>query len=288
MKTNQEEVMLEHPTTLGEKIPNSWQSLHFSKNCTLENNTSYDATIFFVIKGSIYFSIENAENHRIGAQEMCVISSENSGKMKVEENTHIMMCSFQIESLVSEQNAINELMNQEGDQSGRFEKLPIKERIGGYLGELDLCLQEGLDSAYFQEIKRRELFLLLFFYYSKQSLAKFLQGILFEDIQFRGFIMKNYQRVKNVQDLAVLANYSTSGFIKRFHRCFNESPYKWMQRQKASQILFDIKGGTKSLQEIATLYNFSSYQHFANFCKVQFGFPPTRILDKYVVNESSN
>jgi len=184
---------------------------------------------------------------------------------------------------------IDELISYGKDKSNHFEKLPIKKRINDYLVQLDQCLQEGLDSVYFQELKRHELFLLLFFYYSKQSMAKFLHCILFEDIQFRGFIMKNYQRVKNVQDLAVLANYSTSGFIKRFHRCFNESPYKWMQRQKANQILFDIREGTKSLQEIATLYNFSSYQHFATFCKIQFGFPPTKISDRQsVVKSSSN
>jgi len=273
-----------HP---GSKIPKAWLSLHLPKDYTLENDTSHDASVFFVIKGSINLSVGNKENSLIGAQEMFIISQENLCKMKMEESTHIMMCSFRIESLVSDQNVIDELIHYGKVQSNRFERLPIKKGINDYLIQLDQCLQEGLESAYYLELKRRELFLLLFFYYSKHSLAKFLHCILFEDIQFRGFIMKNYQRVKNVQDLADLANYSASGFIKRFHRCFNESPYKWMQRQKANQILFDIKEGTKSLQEIATLYNFSSYQHFANFCKIQFGFPPTKIPDKYVV-ESSN
>jgi AraC-like DNA-binding protein len=286
MKTNQKGIILEHWHT-GMKVPNGWQSLHLPKDYTLENDTSYDASVFFVIKGCISLFIGNKKNSLIDAQEMFIISQENLCKMKMEESTHVMMCSFQIESLVSDQNIINELISYGKDESNHFEKLPIKKGISDYLIQLDQCMKEGLDSAYYLELKKRELFLLLFFYYSKQSLAKFLHCILFEDIQFRGFIMKNYYKVKNVQNLADLANYSASGFIKRFHRCFNESPYKWMQRQKANQILFDIKEGTKSLQEIAALYNFSSYQHFANFCKIQFGFPPTKIPDKYVV-ESSN
>jgi AraC-like DNA-binding protein len=60
-----------------------------------------------------------------------------------------------------------------------------------------------------------------------------------------------------------------------------------MQKQRANQILNDVTQGVKSLQEIATEYNFSSYQHFANFCKVQFGFPPTQIADKYVQNRAN-
>jgi AraC-like DNA-binding protein len=56
-----------------------------------------------------------------------------------------------------------------------------------------------------------------------------------------------------------------------------------MQRQKAKLILNDINEGAKSLQEIATEYKFSSYQHFANFCKIQFGFPPSELVNKYKV-----
>jgi AraC-like DNA-binding protein len=89
--------------------------------------------------------------------------------------------------------------------------------------------------------------------------------------------MNNYLNINNIQELAELANYSTSGFIKKFQRCFNEAPYGWIQKQKAKQIAIDIKQGAKSLQEIAGDYKFSSYQHFSSFCKKQFGFPPTEL-----------
>lgn len=95
--------------------------------------------------------------------------------------------------------------------------------------------------------------------------------------------MDNYLKVNNVQELAAMANYSTSGFIKKFQKYFDDSPYHWIQKQKAKQIYMEISRKVKSLQEIATEYNFSSYQHFASFCKIHFGLPPTEISDKYIM-----
>jgi AraC-like DNA-binding protein len=136
--------------------------------------------------------------------------------------------------------------------------------------------------TYFFELKRQEFFYLLFNYYQKQDLARFLHCILSKDIQFEKFVMTNYSNAKNVQELAKSANYSASGFIKKFQKCFNDSPYKWMQKQKAKQISIEINRGQKSLQEIASEYKFSSYQHFSVFCKTQLGSPPKEILSKKI------
>ncbi|MDR1372796.1 MAG: helix-turn-helix domain-containing protein [Dysgonamonadaceae bacterium] len=81
-------------------------------------------------------------------------------------------------------------------------------------------------------------------------------------------------------ELASLSNSSQSGFIKKFRSTFDESPYRWMQKQKAKLILNDMNKGQKSLQEIAIEYNFSSYQHFAKFCHRFFKMSPTAICGK--------
>ena len=145
---------------------------------------------------------------------------------------------------------------------------------------LDSYLKEGIYSTNLFELKRQELFYLFFYYYSKSDLVQFLDCVLSRDIQFKNLVVSNYLHTKDVQELAKLANYSTSGFIKKFQKCFNDSPYKWMQKQKAKQIAVEIYQGIKSLQEIANEYNFSSYQHFSVFCKTQLGAPPTAILEK--------
>ena len=74
-----------------------------------------------------------------------------------------------------------------------------------------------------------------------------------------------------------MANYSTSGFIKKFTRSFNESPYKWISHYKANRILYEINAERKPLKEIYTAYKFSSMPHFISFCKKQYGLTPGKI-----------
>ncbi|MDR0866624.1 MAG: AraC family transcriptional regulator [Candidatus Symbiothrix sp.] len=283
MKINKEKNLLEN-LTLESKFQNVWKSFDLPKGYCWEGNTSLETTIFFVTKGSIRFVISGLEACTIYSQEMFIIPVNCKYEVEALEQIHLVSCVFYVESLYSEQILIDELLDISPDNQDKVAKLPVKKTLKSYLTLLEQCIKDGLGSYYFLDLKRHELFLLLFAYYTKQDLARFLYSIISENIQFKGFILNNYQQVKNVKELAGLANYSTSGFIKKFRRYFNESPYKWMQKQKAEQILRDIKHGIKSLQEIATEYNFSSYQHFANFCKTQFGFPPTEIADKYTIS----
>jgi AraC-like DNA-binding protein len=259
---------------------NVWESFYFPKNHIVEKNVYHEALICFVIKGNIHILIDDLERYTIYSKEMFIIPGDFSYEIKILEQTYMMTCRIPIEALFSEQSLINELFPQNDSFHESFTKLPVKKTLLRYLSLLGICIKDGLQSDYFFELKRHEFFLLLPIYYKKQDLARFLYSIFSKNIQFKKFVMDNYLSVKNVPELAALANYSTSGFIKKFQKYFNESPYQWMQKQKAQQILKELRQGVKSLQEIANEYKFSSYQHFAGFCKTQLGFPPSKILEK--------
>jgi AraC-like DNA-binding protein len=234
--------------------------------------------IVFVTKGCVKVLVNELDTYIVNSREMFLIEEDSSYTIDVIKQTQVMTCLFQPEIFLSEQTLINELVPLCRNDEESFPLLPIKKAVFSYLLLLQTYIKDNVNSAYFYELKKQEMFMLLCFYYSKGELAQFLRFIISGNVQFKEFIMNNYRRVKNVQELAVLANYSKSGFIKRFRRCFNDSPYGWMQKQRAKQILIEIKQGVKSLQEIAVEYKFSSYQHFSNFCKKQFGLPPTKII----------
>ncbi|MDR0428175.1 MAG: AraC family transcriptional regulator [Dysgonamonadaceae bacterium] len=260
---------------------NMWECLDFPGNRGLKRKTSSEAIIFFVTEGCISLSINDLGNHIIHRQEMFLIPDNCSYAIKVSKPANLISCSFGVETLLSEQKMIDELIPLYNDDRSDLVKLPINNVINDCLFLLKQCMRDGLTSHYFFDLKKRELFLLLFTYYTKKDLARFLCNILSENVQFRGFVMDNFLNARNIQELADMANYSTSGFIKKFQRNFKESPYKWIQRQKAKLILSEINEDAKSLQEIASEYKFSSYQHFANFCKIHFGSPPTGLINKY-------
>ena len=245
--------------------------------------------IFFVMRGSVRIKMNNAEVYVVFSREMFMTRIDNSYDITMLEQTHLFVCYVPMEAWFIEQNRIDDLVPQDGNSvSNEFFKLPVKKVIVRYLSLLDVYLKENIYPASFFELKRQELFFLFFFYYQKNDLAQFLQYILSADVQFRKFVLNNYLFAKNVQELARFANYSASGFIKKFQKCFNESPYKWMQKQKAKHIFVEINQGVKSLKEIANEHNFLSYQHFSGFCKAQLGSTPTEILAKNKSKKMSN
>lgn len=261
-----------------EKIQDIWKSISLAeKACWIPEKQS-DPVVFFLLEGILQLTVNDADAYTVNQHEMFLLPDVIHCKIEALEQSYVMICSLSAEFLLSDKKLQEELIFE--NTAELLKKLPVSETILQFLLLLRRCVKEGLDSHYFFDLKRSELGLLLFVYYEERELAYFFGDVLSKDIRFKQFVLNNYLTVKNVQELAKLASYSTSGFIKKFQKVFNESPYKWMQQQKAERILIEINRGIKSLQEIANEYKFSSYQHFAGFCKSMFGFPPTEISRK--------
>ena len=256
-----------------------WENLIFPKGYCLTVKNSKVPAIFWIVQGCINLKINDIETHNVCSREMFIAHYDCLYEMTMLEQTRLLVCHVPMEIWYSEQKWIDLLISDNNQVFEGFFKLPVKKIIIQYLALLNTYLKEGIQSQFFFEIKRQELFLLLFYLYKKQDLVKFFNCFLTKDIQFKNFVINNFMNSRNVQELAKIANYSTSGFIKKFQKCFKESPYRWIQRQKANRLYYEINRGVKSLQELATDYGFSSYQHFSHFCKVQLGAPPSLIID---------
>jgi AraC-like DNA-binding protein len=262
------------------EIQNIWERISLPPNANWMNEKLSEPVIFFLMDGIVRLTIENVDIYTIDKGEMFLLPDATHCKIEALERSSLMLCSLSVEFLLSEKKLSEELILENSDEKEIIKKLPVSKTILHFLLLLCRCMEEGLVSYYFLDLKRNELHLLLFAYYKEKDLALFFRSVLSKDTQFKQFVLNNYLMVKNVQELAVLANYSTSGFIKKFQKVFDGSPYKWMQKQKAAKILIEINRGVMSLQEIANEYKFSSYQHFSGFCKAVFGFPPSEIYGK--------
>ena len=211
------------------KYQRIWESLILPKGYQVRNQFACDPAIFFVIDGSVCVKINGSEEaHTVLPQEMFMVQVDDSYEIVMIEQTHLIICHISMDALYKEQKWIEKLTSMDNSVSEGFFKLSSKKMIVRYLSLLESYLKEGIFSMSFFELKLQELFFLFFNYYSKEELAQFLHNILSKDIQFKNLVVSNYLNAKNVQELAKLANYSTSGFIKKFQKCFNDSPYKWM------------------------------------------------------------
>lgn len=233
----------------------------------------------FVRQGSVNLSINEFQNNEIYSGQFFLIPPSSTFRIEVKEDSDLIVIRFQVQVNLCENFSMTELYDYfEEGVTPEFKILSFTPEIDAYLKLLDIYLKDGINCIHFHEMKKDELFIVLRAYYPKEELAALFYPILNkEDLHFKNFVLEKSLCAKNVQELATMANYSTSGFIKRFSRSFNESPYRWMLQYKADHILHDIYSEDKTLKEIYTKYNFSSMSHFISFCKKQYGKTPGKI-----------
>lgn len=161
--------------------------------------------------------------------------------------------------------------------ANKLQILNVNQRIKAYLDAFIPCLKDGLKCVFFFELKMKELFFLLRAYNTKEDLADFFSPLLTDDMDFYNFVLNNYQSIKTVKELAFLADYSLTGFEKKFKKVFGMSAHQWMKNQLSSRLYHEISCSRKSFIEISDMFGFSSSAHLSNFCKTVFGATPSSI-----------
>ena len=254
---------------------------HFPKGKTISEGQVNLSRVYFILKGSFIFN-DNVYKKKIRKNSFFLIPPNFDFNAKPLEDVLCIVVNFHVQFNLCENFPMTELYDHyDDDVIPTFKPLLFCKQLSVYMTQLSTYLKDGVNCTHFQDIKRQELFFILRAYYQKEDLAVFFYPLLnSEDIYFKTFVMENCLYVKNIQDLAQMAKYSTSGFIKKFTRNFNESPYQWLMKYKSEHILHEIKLGEKNLKEISSQYNFSSMSHFINFCKKFYGETPGRIRKK--------
>lgn len=256
--------------------------LSFPKDEIIETPSSDFSRIYFLLGGALTFSSEEVYQKEIRKDEFFLVSPNCNFSFKVVESVYCIVVRFETQFNLCENFSMTQLYDYcDKDVKPLFTVLSFKERLSSYLKLLEQYLLDGVNCVHLQELKIQELFFVLRAYYPKEDLAAFFYVLLNkEDLHFKAFVMEKCLCAKNIQELSRMANYSTSGFIKKFTRNFHDSPYRWIMQYKANRILQDINQGEKSLRDICSEYNFSSMSHFISFCKKRYGDTPGRLRKK--------
>lgn len=237
-----------------------------------------DNYILFVRKGFFEFSLGHFYGQEIGEGKMLMVPIGYNISIKAKAVCSIMLMKIPLGQDLCDCFATQSLINEQGsNENQNLFFLEENYAVSYFLKGIEMYDKAGVNCKCLNEIKIKELFIILRMYYPRKDLWRFFYYHLNNDIQFSAIVIKNRNSVKNLEELAQLTNYSLSGFRKHFKRVFGESPYKWLTQQRAENIFHDIKQNRKSLKEIADEYNFSSMSHFHAFCKKEFGKTPKTI-----------
>ncbi len=168
-----------------------------------------------------------------------------------------------------------------------FPRIIANEQLRAFFTDLHRNRTEGMDCIHYHEIKRKELFILLRAYYTKQELFEFFFPIIGLDNNFREFIYQNYKKASDVRELAELAHMTVRSFQRRFKNEFFCTPREWLIARCAEAVLHDLRTTDKDLLSIATENGFTSMSHFSTFCKQRLGMTPTKLRKQRTQNQTA-
>lgn len=231
-------------------------------------------SILFVMEGNLEVFC-NGDSLPLSAGNMIFFQKGSMYKIHSPEKSSIVVALFENTIQSCEKMALAQLYSCV-DVCGinNIYTLEIKYSLRLFLELLVIYLEDGANCVHFHEIKLKELFWILRFYYTKKEQATFFHALLGHNYEFKRLVLENYRKTRTIKELAGICGFSLSSFKRHFIKEFGEPAGQWLQKQTNSIIKFQLADGDKSIGEIADELNFSSLPQFCRYCKKICGYSP--------------
>lgn len=230
--------------------------------------------LLFILEGELNVSCNEFRNHLCVAGDMLFVSRESNLSAEAYTETTYLLLSFNNQTQLLEQLELGDL-KEYANERNIFNKLDVRPPLHGVLDSLLFYKKNKISSQLLDEAKQKEIFLVLKTFYTKQELSRFLKPILNQEMDFKAFVIKHHMGAKNVEELAQICNLSVRSLTRKFKVYFDDSPYRWMLKQKSHHVKEMLVDKKIPMQHIIKEYGFSSPAHFTTYCKKHFGMTPS-------------
>ena len=235
--------------------------------------------IVFVLKGTLRLTIQNNLRVNVSNGHMIFLPANHKMRYKASTGSVILILRMKDDVQLCHTYNLNRLKNNlvKIDKPVKFETMEINPYLNRFAqGLVDTC-NDGLKCRFFFKAKITEAFIILRAYYSEEQLFLFFYSYFTSDAEFAEFIRANHMNYPTVNEFASALDMTPQQFSRRFMLVFGETPYGWMQREKAHLIYGEICRSDRSVREIAEEYGFMIQPNFNRFCKKTFGMSPREI-----------
>ena len=236
--------------------------------------------IFFLMSGDVELSCDfHTCNFKKGIVWFVPMSSDC--KIYAKSDIKLILNYFNNPIDFCEKTALESLL-EFSDQKSLTPILKMNNPLKKFLLSMIYYMNEGAYCKHFHEIKQKELFYLLRYFYTKKELAGLFAPIISNNLNFKNKVLANYLRASSVKELAQICNYSLSSFSRTFKLNFRENPYIWLQNQKVKHIIGRLSDKNISFGQIIDEFHFSSPSHFTIFCKKHLNSTPSQFRKQHV------
>jgi len=236
--------------------------------------------LFFLVSGhlDLYY---DSQIYKLRKDSICFIPMSSDFKIYASTDALIIMNYFNKPIDLCEKTALENLSLLLDQKSHTF-MLRINKPLKKFLTGLLFYMNEGIYCKHFHEIKQKELFYILRYFYTKKEIASLFAPIISNNIDFKNIVLANYLNASSVKELAQICNYSLSSFNRIFKKNFQENPYLWLQNQKIKYIVGRLSDKNIPLGQIIDEFRFSSPSHFTIFCKKHLNLTPSQFRKQHI------
>ena len=236
--------------------------------------------VIAILKGSLLIEYDDFKGTDFSEGEMVFLPSYSTSHIEALEDSRVVMGTFDMPNETCMSRSMEMLFDIRSKMEYRFRSISIKPPMQHYLDLLIMYIESGVQCAHLHEVKEKELYLVLRWFYSNEEFVRFFYPIIGKSLDFRTQVMKNYNKVKDMGELAIELGMSRSSFDSKFKKVFGMPPKKWVLKRKARSIKYFMTKPNVTISDIIRKYDFESFTHFNRFCKQQFGIPPSEMIKK--------
>lgn len=234
--------------------------------------------IIFIISGTCTISCNEFPPKEFKGGEMILIPKAASVKVTALSDGRSIAFKFDTIANGCDRFALQSI--EEYCENVRYNFAPtlIRKPLDDFLTQLVYYLDNGMSCVHLHEIKEKEFFLIIRTFYTPEEQADFFHPIIGKSLDFRQFILKNYEKTPSVEDLVKLSKYGRSSFFAKFKKEFGMSVKVWILNQKSKQVLLRLSDPNTTVKSIMNEFDFDSYEQSNRFCKKHYHNTPSALL----------
>ena len=254
--------------------------------CTINAGTTYviepDDTnrMLFLRVGRFSISSVESTDYLVKASHMVFCSRSYIYTIEALEDCEILVARFVSANVTVEGETYRTIAADVSKVAYRFAAVMLNDVLGNFADTVAHYLKSGINNMAMHRAKMEELFVVFRHFYPREVYLRTFYSLFNNTVSFRSLVVSNAPNAKNVEALARMCGHSLSHFKLLFGQHFNETPYVWMQQQRAVEIAKLLADSSLPLRSIIKSYGFTSHGHFSLFCRKFLGDTPKALRRK--------
>lgn len=261
-------------------IETGFKYLEFNRDAKFkEENTKKNYLLFF-LEGDFTISCNQFHNKTFHAGEMVLIPRSSRLKGVAETNSNLISMFFDIPESSCDKLILQSLSDICNSIEYNFAPIKIHYPLIPFLEVLTHCIKNGMNCVHLHDLMQREFFFLLRGFYGKQEIAALFYPIIGKEMNFKDFVIQNYTKVDNIEQLIALSNLGRSCFFTKFNDVFGMTAKQWILKQKNQRILEEMTKPGVCIKDVIEELGFDSQVYFNRYCKHHFGCTPKQLIER--------